>query len=269
MHLFDFDRAIVREPSRSVVDGLRSDSDALPDYDVIVREHTAYIAALRGAGLAVEVLPPLEPFPDSMFVEDPALVFPEAAVLLRPGAPSRLGETEEMRPALKRQFQTVLELGSGQSVDGGDVLITLDSVVIGISARTSTAGADALSGKLASLGRTARTVPVPESMLHLKSGAALLDEETLLATRRMESTGLFAGFRTILAPEGESAAANAIRINGTVFVGGCYPRTLDLLAKENFRVVPLPVTEVAKLDAGLSCMSLRWRSKAMTPGSGG
>ncbi len=260
MHLFDFDRAIVREPARSVVGGLRSDQDALPDYDEIVREHAAYIAALRGAGLTVDVLPPLEPYPDSMFVEDPALVFSAAAILLRPGAPSRRGETDEMRPALKRHFQRVFELGSMQFVDGGDVLVAPDSVVIGISARTSAAGAEALSGILASLGRAARIVPVPEGMLHLKSGIALLDEETLLANARMESTALFAGFRTILVPEDESAAANAIRINDTVFIGVCYKRTLDLLAKEDFHVVPLPVTEVAKLDAGLSCMSLRWRA---------
>jgi dimethylargininase len=243
-----------------VLHGLRSDLDARPEYDGIVREHDAYIAALRGAGLEVDVLPPLEPYPDSMFVEDPALVFPEAAILLRPGAPSRLGEIHDMRAALKRRFQTVIELEGAQFVDGGDILVTPDAVLIGVSARTSAAGAEALSGKLASLGRAARTVPVPEGMLHLKSGAALLDEETLLATARMERTGLFAGFRTILVPEDESAAANAIRINDTVFLGDCYKRTRDLLAKEAFHIVPLPVTEIAKLDAGLSCMSLRWRA---------
>lgn len=260
MRLFDFDHAIVREPARSVVDGLRSDRNAQPNYEGIVREHTAYIAALRDAGLAVDVLPPREPYPDSMFVEDPALVFPEAAILLRLGAPSRRGETDDMRAALARHFQTVLELESNQFVDGGDILVTPHAVVIGISARTSAAGAAALSGRLASLGRAATLVPVPEGMLHLKSGAALLDENTLLATARMERTGLFARFRIILVPEEESAAANAIRINDTVFLGDCYNRTRDLLAKEGFHVVPLPVTEVAKLDAGLSCMSLRWRA---------
>jgi dimethylargininase len=260
MHLFDFDRAIVREPARSVVDGLRNDQDALPDYDGIVREHAAYIAALRGAGLTVDILPPLEPFPDSMFVEDPALVFPEAAILLRPGAPSRLDEIHDMRAVLARHFQTVLELENTQFVDGGDVLVTPDTVVIGLSARTSAAGAEALCKILASLGRAAQVVAVPEGMLHLKTSAALLDEETLLTSARMEGTGLFTGFRTILVPEQESVAANAIRLNGTVFIGDCYKRTLDLLAKEDFHVVPLPVTEIAKLDAGLSCMSLRWRA---------
>jgi dimethylargininase len=260
MHLFEFDRAIVREPAPSVIDGLRNDRDARPDYDRILREHAAYIAALRDAGLAVEVLCPLDAYPDSMFVEDPALVFPEAAILLRPGAPSRLGEADEMRSALKRHFETVFELEGNQFVDGGDILVTPKAIVIGLSARTSAAGAEALSKILAGLGRRVRVVSVPDGMLHLKSGAALLDEETLLATGRLESSGLFAGFRTIRVPETENDAANAIRINERVFLGDCYPRTGELLAKENFRVLPLPVIEIAKLDAGLSCMSLRWRT---------
>jgi dimethylargininase len=124
MHLFNFNRAIVREPARSVVNGLRHDQSAVPNYDGVVREHVAYIAALRGAGLTVDVLPPLEPYPDSMFVEDPALVFPEGAILLRPGAISRRGETDEIRPTLQRHFDTVLELESNQLVDGGDILVT-------------------------------------------------------------------------------------------------------------------------------------------------
>jgi dimethylargininase len=260
MEMFDFNRAVVRAPAQSAVNGLRNDPDAVPDFDEIVREHAAYVVALKSAGLVVEVLPPLEAYPDSMFVEDPALVFPEAAILLRPGAPSRRGEVDEMRPALKRHFQTTLELGGDGFVDGGDILVTPEAVVIGLSARTDIVGAEALSRLLASIGLAARTAAVPESMLHLKSGAALLDEETLLATAQMEHSGLFAGFRTILIPEDESAAANAIRINDTIFLGECYKRTRDLLVKENYRVETLPVTEVAKLDAGLSCMSLRWRA---------
>lgn len=260
MRVFDFDRAIVRAPARSVVDGLRSDPKARADYEEIIGEHAAYVAALRAAGLDVEILAPLEAYPDSMFVEDPALVFPEVAILLRPGAPSRSGESDEMLPVLKRRFPLVLELGADQFVDGGDILVMPDMVVIGVSARTNAAGANALRENLASLGRAARIVDVARGILHLKSGVSLLDEETVLMSAHMASTEVCAGFKTLFAPEEESASANAIRVNDTIFVGGCYPRTLDLLAKEGFTLVPLPVTEVAKLDAGLSCMSLRWHA---------
>src|SRR6202012_1040135 len=103
-------RAILRTPGRSVEGGIRSDPAAVPDYDGVLREHAAYAAALRDAGLAIDILPPLEAFPDSVFVEDPALVFPEGAILLRPGAAARLAEREEMRGALEKHFSRVLEL---------------------------------------------------------------------------------------------------------------------------------------------------------------
>ena len=97
-----FTRAIVRHPSASSVHGLRSIDRGVPDVAALRQEHRAYVAMLESLGVTVDLLPPLEAFPDSLFVEDPALVFPGAAVLLRPGAPSRLGEAAELRPALER-----------------------------------------------------------------------------------------------------------------------------------------------------------------------
>src|SRR5690348_11892272 len=130
MRVFDFTHAIVREPGRSVVRGISSASRP-PGYDGVVAEHRAYVAALRGAGLTVDVLPPLEEFPDSVFVEDPALVFPEGAILLRPGVASRLGEAQYMRAPLQKHFDRVLELEGEQYADGGDVLVTQAEVFIG------------------------------------------------------------------------------------------------------------------------------------------
>ena len=258
MRVFDFTNAIVREPGRSVVDGLREDRSAVPDFEGVRREHATYVAALREVGLAVDVLPPLEAFPDSVFVEDPALVFRAGAILLRPGAPTRLGEREAMRGALKRHFEQVLELEGDQYADGGDVMVTPDAVFIGLSARTNRAGAEALVKALDRLGRKARIAATPKSILHFKTAVSLLDEETVLATKMMAESGIFDGFKLVLTPAGEDAAANALRVNDTVLVGARFPRTIDLLAKEGYAVKALPVTEIGKLDAGLSCMSLRW-----------
>src|SRR5262249_12540463 len=108
MRVFDFTHAIVRDPGRSVIGGLRTTPGA-PCYEGVMAEHRAYFAALRAAGLTVDVLPPLEDFPDSVFVEDPAFVVPEGAILLRPGAPSRLGEREAMRDAIGKHFGHVPE----------------------------------------------------------------------------------------------------------------------------------------------------------------
>jgi dimethylargininase len=258
MRVFDFTHAIVREPGRSVVHGLRENREAAPNFEAVSREHGAYIAALRAAGLDVDVLPALEAFPDSVFVEDPALVLPEGAILLRPGAPSRLGEREYMRDALKRHFDRIPELQDGEDVDGGDVLVTPAVIFIGLSKRTNRAGAEALRAKLRELGREARIAETPPTILHFKAASSLLSEDMVLVTKAMADSGVFAGLKTLLTPDGEEAAANALRVNDIVFVGDCYPITIELLRKEGLNIVALPVSEIAKLDAGLSCMSLRW-----------
>jgi len=255
MRVFDFTHAIVRTPGQSVVRGLRTGAEA-PDPAGVLAEHTAYAAALREAGLAVDVLPPLEDFPDSVFVEDPAFVVPEGAVLLRPGAPSRLGERDVLRGALERHFGAVREIADGYA-DGGDVLIAPETIYIGLSQRTDAKGAAALQAHLAALGRKSRIVATPPGVLHFKSASSLLDEETVLVTRAMQASGVFGGLRTLVVPD--EGAANSLRVNGCVFVGAQYRRTMDLLARD-YRVVPLGVAQIARIDAGLSCMSLRWRS---------
>lgn len=252
-----FNRAIVRQPARSVVDGLRSGEHGDPDYASIRAEHDAYAAALRSAGVAVTVLPPLEDFPDSVFVEDPALVFAEGAILLRPGAPSRAAETLEIAPAIRAMFDLVLDLPSGFA-DGGDVLVTPGQVIIGLSARTDRAGAEALGACLAQLGRKATIVETPAGVLHLKTACSLLDDETILSAPSLDGTGIFDGFRKIVTPAGEDAGANALRVNDVVMAGAGFPKTIERLGSLGYTVAPLETSEIGKLDAGLSCMSLRW-----------
>jgi dimethylargininase len=255
--VFDFTSALARAPGRSVVAGLRANDGPAPDYAAVFREHQAYVGALRQAGVEVTVLEPLEAFPDSMFVEDPALVFTGAAVLLSPGAPSRREEAHELSAALTTRFGTVLKLREG-SADGGDVLVTPREILIGLSARTDSVGAKALQGLLQSLGRASRVVATPRGTLHLKSDCSLIDEETVLATDELADSGLFDGYRILRAPAPERDAANALRVNETLLVRADRPRTGELLAKLAVPVIALPVAEIAKLDAGLSCMSLRW-----------
>jgi dimethylargininase len=261
MRVFEFTTAIVREPGKSVVNGLKSDPTAVPTYEGVLAEHRAYVDALAEAGLSVDILKPLEDFPDSVFVEDTALVFRDGAILLRPGAPSRLAEREEVRGALARHFAAVTELGVGEYADGGDVLVTPETVFIGLSARTNRLGAEALVKHLAALGRSARVVQTPATVLHFKSACALLSEDTIVAAPALAASGLFAGYRVLETPQGEEGAANLVRVNKRVLVGKSYPRMAEIVAKEGLEVKLLPVSDVAKLDAGLSCMSLRWAKK--------
>ncbi|MEL6736733.1 MAG: arginine deiminase family protein [Pseudomonadota bacterium] len=252
-----FTRAIVRKPGRSVVSGLRAEGGDDPTYEGVLAEHGAYVAALKTAGVSVTELEPLEAFPDSIFVEDPALVFPAGAIVLRPGAESRAGEAEFIRPVLNQHFDTVLELGDGY-VDGGDVLVTPGTVMIGLSARTDRAGAYSLIALLGQLGLKGEVFNTPPGVLHFKSDCSLLDDETVLATPTLAASGAFEGFEVLLTPENEEGAANALRVNDAVFVGAQFPKTIAMLSDAGYAVVPLPTEQIAKIDAGLSCMSLRW-----------
>jgi dimethylargininase len=255
--VFDFDTVIVRTPAPSVVDGLRAGDHDGPSYEGVLAEHRAYVAALEAAGVAVETLPPLDTFPDSVFVEDPAFVLPEGAILLKPGAPTRIGEAAEIAPALRRRFARVLELDDGYA-DGGDILILPDEILIGLSARTDRTGAERFLALAAELGRRARIVETPAGTLHFKTASALIDEETVIATPALAPC--FARYEVLITPEGEEAAANLVRVNDHLLVSAAFPRTLDLLAARGLDLVPLDTGEIAKIDAGLSCMSLRWRA---------
>jgi dimethylargininase len=254
--VFDFDRAIVREPGESVVQGLRTGAEA-PRYDRILTEHRAYVAALESAGVEVEILPALAGHPDSVFVEDPAFVVSEGAILLRPGAPSRLAEPAALAPALNRHFAHIAQVDHG-FVDGGDILVLPDEILVGLSARTDQAGAERFGELARDLGRSVRIVEPPPGLLHLKTGCALVDERTLIAVPPLAS--LFPGYETVLTPDGETAAANLIRVNDRVLTAAAFPKTAALLADRGLDVVPIPASEIAKIDAGLSCMSLRWLS---------
>jgi dimethylargininase len=258
--VFAFDSAIVRVPAPSVVDGLRTGSEA-PTYPGVLAEFVAYVGELEAAGLDVERLEPLDLYPDSVFVEDPAFVLPEGAIVLRPGAASRLGEAAEIAPALERRFARLLTLDRGYA-DGGDILILPDEILIGLSARTDRPGAERFCELARELDRKARIVETPPGVLHLKTACALLDGETVIAVPAL--AGIFEGLEVIETPAGEEKAANLLRLNDTILLGADYPRTADLLAPRAPRLVQTPVAEIRKIDAGLSCLSLRWQSSPRT-----
>ncbi len=253
-----FDSAIVRTPPRSAVNGLRAVDVGAPDIEALRRDHKLYVSALENAGLAVTILPALEAFPDSLFVEDPALVFSEGAIVLRPGAPSRMGEAAMIEPALRLHFVEVLNLPEGAYADGGDILTLADVVMIGLSARTNRQGAEAVIAALARFGRKGMIVETPRGVLHFKTDCSPLGDNAVLATRRLAASGCFAGRDVLLVPEGEEAAANALRLNDQMLIGQGFPKTAALLKEAGFSVWEMPLAEMGKLDAGLSCMSLRW-----------
>ena len=255
---YRFAEAIVRLPGRSVVDGLHAHERGQPDADQFLLEHKIYTEELERAGVHIEALPPLEAFPDSVFIEDAALCLPEGTVVLRPGAPSRTGEAEDVAVSCFGLGHRVQRLPAGGFVDGGDVLVTDSAILIGLSERTDQAGFDRLNDILCDWGYSVQAVHTPEHVLHFKSDCCVLDSETILATSRLANAECFAPFRVLTVPQGEEAAANSIRVNDTVLVPAGFPATTELITQTNFSVKTVPARQAALLDGGLSCQSLRF-----------
>lgn len=254
-----FTHAITRRPAASIIRGLRAVDTGTPDLALMQAHHDAYIATLRETGAAVVELPPLEAYPDSVFVEDTALCLPQGAVVMRPGAPSRLGEAAEMAPHLRALYGQVVEVtGADSFIEGGDILVTEREILVGRSARTNAAGIAELTRLVAPWGHSVREVLTPPGVLHFKTDCSLLDAETILSTTRLSASGCFAGYRVIDIPDGEEAAANTIRFNDLVLMPAGFPKTRDTITAAGFVVREIGNSECAKLDGGMSCLSLRF-----------
>lgn len=254
---YSFTHAVTRAPGAAVTQGLRDVDTGTPDLPLFQAHHAAYIAALRATGAEVTELPALDAFPDGVFVEDTALCLPEGAVILRPGAPSRLGEAAAMAPTLTQHYGEVLAIESG-FIEGGDILVTEREILVSRSARTDGDGIAELTRLVAPWGYSVRELQTPPGVLHFKTDCSLLDEETILATPRLAASGCFEGYWVILTAEGEEAAANSIRFNDVVLIPEGFPATAGTLTKAGYDLREIPNTEAAKLDGGMSCLSLRF-----------
>ncbi|QFT74033.1 dimethylarginine dimethylaminohydrolase family protein [Ruegeria sp. THAF33] len=255
---FEFSRAITRRPAPTIADGLRAEDIGNPDFDGMTAAHGAYVAALKSTGAEVIELDPLDAFPDAQFVEDTALCLPQGAVLMRPGAPSRMGEVAEIAPALLACYETVTQINGPGHIEGGDILVTGREILVGRSDRTDAEGVEELAKITSEWGHKLREVFTPEGVLHFKTDCSLMDAETILATRRLDASGCFEGYRVLHVADGEEAAANAIRFNNLVLMAAGFPRTAEMLDREGYEVIEIDNTDCAKLDGGMSCLSLRF-----------
>ena len=256
---FRFTHAITRRPAASITAGLRAVDTGAPDLSRMLAHHADYVAALRATGATVIELDPLDAFPDSVFVEDTALCLPEAAIIMRPGAASRLGEAAAMAPHLAALYARMARIeGPDSFIEGGDILVTEREVLVGWSARTNAAGIAELAAIITPWGHTLREVETPPGVLHFKTDCSLLDADTILATPRLAASGCFDGYRVIHTAPGEAAAANSIRFNDIVLMPAGFPGTRAALQAAGYNVREIGNSECAKLDGGMSCLSLRF-----------
>lgn len=255
---FEFSRAITRRPSASIVAGLRAEDLGTPDLAKMLAAHADYVAALKSTGAEVIELDPIGAHPDAVFVEDTTLCLPQGAILMRPGAPSRMGEVAAIAATIRSCYDDVREIKGPGHVEGGDILVTGREILVGRSDRTDAEGVAELAEITTEWGHSQREVLTPPGVLHFKTDCSLLDGETILSTNRLEASGCFDGYRVLPVAEGEEAAANAIRFNDLVIMAAGFPRTAEMLDKAGYEVVEISNSECAKLDGGMSCLSLRF-----------
>ncbi len=217
-------------------------------------EHAAYESALRAIGYEVRQLPAAPELPDSVFIEDTAIVLDEIAVLARPGAPARRLEVAAVAAALSshRRLEAIEAPGT---LDGGDVLKVGSQLFIGRSSRTNDAGIEQMREIVSPLGLEVIAVDVL-GCLHLKSAVTELAEGTILMNRRALEPTPFAGLRSIDVDPTEPNAANVLRTAGIVIMPSEYPKTRARIEAEGIRVVTVPQEELAKAEGGVTCGSL-------------
>ena len=229
-------------------------------------QHEGYRAALKAGGFATSLLAGDEAHPDCCFIEDTAVVLGGAALVTRPGHPSRRGEVAAVAAALGERL-VVARMEAPATLEGGDVLRMGRRLFVGESERTSAAGRESLARWAAPLGF--EVVPVAlHGVLHLKSAATALDEGTVLVFPGAVDEAPFAGLRVVSVAGDDPEAANVVRLpDGRILVAAHLPQSAAAVRAAGFAPVACDVSEFARADGGLTCLSLRRRSGLAPPKS--
>ena len=229
------------------------------DVELARAQHRGYEQALRDAGYLVEHLESTAEMPDSVFVEDIAVVFDELAIITRPGAASRRVETPAVAGALARH-RALHAIQAPGTVDGGDVLIAGKQVFVGLSTRTNDHAAVQMARLLQPHGYKVREVVVRDC-LHLKSAVTTLSDDLLLVNPAWIDRETFDGFMLVEVDADEPGAANALRLDDRILCSASFPRTAARLERRGLRVERVAASEVAKAEGAVTCCSLVLRSR--------
>jgi dimethylargininase len=224
------------------------------DYVLACRQHAAYREALAGLGCRVVNLPAEAGLPDSVFVEDAALVLDEIAILTRPGVASRRPEVERMAPLLER-YRVLEWITAPGTLEGGDILRVEKQIFVGLSGRSNAEGIRQLAGLAGRYGYRVRTVAV-NGCLHLKSAVSQAGPGKLLINPAWVDPANFAPFELVEVAPGEPQAANALLAGRGVIYPASFPATSQRLAESGIDLRPVDVSELQKAEGAVTCCSL-------------
>lgn len=217
-------------------------------------QHKNYCAMLKRCGVKVIVLDENSVLPDSVFVEDPIVVFDEVAVLTSMGVVSRRAESEYMKKVFS-QYRTIERISLPAKIEGGDVLKIGKKIFVGESARTNQEGIQALKTIIKPFGYEVFSVKVT-GCLHLKTGATALDEKTIFINSAWVDASDFEGFELIEVPSDEPFGANVLKIGDTLCMNEAFPKSIAVVKTLGYKVDSVNISEFVKAEAGLTCMSV-------------
>jgi len=218
------------------------------------KEHKDYCAMVEECGAKVIIHDENISLPDSVFVEDPIIVFDELAVLTSMGVESRRKESESMEKTFSK-YRDIKRINLPAKIEGGDVLKIGRRIFVGLGARTNQQGIDALENIITPYGYEVISVEVP-GCLHLKTGCTALDEKTVLINPSWVDSNTFEDFTQINVPIDEPFGANILKINETICMNKAFPKTIKLVESLGYSVKSTDITEFVKAEAGLTCMSV-------------
>lgn len=224
------------------------------DVALAAEQHAAYERRLAELGCRLVSLPAEPELPDSVFVEDAAIVVDELAVVTRPGAESRRGEIPAVARVLA-EHRPVAAIEAPGTLDGGDVLHLGRRLLVGLSGRSNRAGIEQLRTLLSSHGYSAEALPFT-GCLHLKSAVTQVAPDAVLLNPEWVDPAAFDGFRRIEIDPAEAYAANALLVGDAVIYPAAFPRTAGRLERAGVRLVTVNVSELAKAEGAVTCCSL-------------
>ena len=256
-----FTKAITRKPCKALIDGITTAmfGEGTPNYETAIKQHDNYVETLRSLGLEVLDLEADERYPDSCFVEDPAVVMAECAIITNPATDSRNGEKYEIVDAIKKfdSDDQIFHIEARGTMEGGDVMLVEKHFYVGQSDRTNAEGFRQFQDIVAKFGYEATAVPVTEG-LHLKDFVIYLEKGNMLVSPKMNEEPAFAEYTKFVIDPDELYAINSMNINGTVLVPDGFPNTLKLIQNLGYPTIVMNNSEFAKIDGSLTCLSLRF-----------
>ena len=247
--------ALTRLPSSSLLNCEVTHVSRQPiDIQLAFEQHESYCQALRGLGVEVEQLPSVDAYPDSVFIEDNAIVLDELVVITSMGSVSRQGEVAMIGPVLS-QHRRIVQILPPATIEGGDVLRVGKRIFVGISSRTTQLGVDALRAIVEPLGYEVISVDV-HHCLHLKTACTFLDDETMLVNSEWLDVEELKNYRVLHVPQFEPFGANVLSVPQGLLANAANPKTLDLIQMEGYSVTDVNISEFLKAEAGVTCLSL-------------